>query len=171
MVASFSIFKDYKTYFSAAKILLDRGYDVTFLAIGHNTESIQLGKFINSKYFPFIKLLGKQSGIESYVNAMDVCVLSTFTEGISNSILEYMALGKPVVATDGGGTKEIIEDKITGFLVKPSDPVELADKVEILLKDPGLINRMGQSGTARVKNFFSIHLMASKYIELYYNIK
>ena len=53
---------------------------------------------------------------------MDICLLSTFTEGISNSIMEYMALGKPVIATDGGGTKEIVDDGETGFLIGQSDP-------------------------------------------------
>ena len=72
-------------------------------------------------------MLGIRSGIESLISAMDICVLSTFTEGISNSILEYMALEKPVIATAGGGTNEIVIDNKTGFLIKQSNPEELAE--------------------------------------------
>ncbi len=171
MVATFSDYKDYKTYFKAAKIVLDHGHDVTFLAIGHGTDLIQLSDYIGIKYSPFIKLLGKKSDVESYVNASDICVLSTFTEGISNSILEYMALGKPVVATDGGGTNELVDDKKTGFLVKPSDPKDLAEKIEILLKDSELRSRMGICGNERVKESFSISSMVNKFITLYNDIK
>lgn len=167
MVATFSSYKDYKTYFAAAQILLDRGYNVVFLAIGDHTDSSRSKDLINSKYFSSFRLLGKKSGVESFINSMDVCVLSTFTEGISNSILEYMALGKPVVATDGGGTKELIDDKKTGFLVKQSDPEDLAQKIEFLLKDSDLRKRMGLLGNERVKNMFSIDIMVNKFLALY----
>lgn len=167
MVATYSGYKDYKTYYTAAQILLDRGYDVTFLAIGANTDSAQSGGLISSKYHPNFRLLGKKSGVESFINIMDVCVLSTFTEGISNSILEYMALGKPVVATDGGGTNELIDDKKTGFLVKQSNPEDLAEKIEFLLKDSDLRKRLGICGNERVKNMFSIDIMVNKFIALY----
>jgi len=171
MVATFSSYKDYKTYFNAAKILLDRGYDVTFLALGYKTDSNEAINLIDNKYLNSFRLLGKRTGIESYVNIMNVCVLSTFTEGISNSILEYMALGKPVVATDGGGTKEIVEDNKTGFLVSPSNPEELAGKIEILLNDSDMQRKMGHYGYERVNKEFSIGLMVNKYMNLYKNIK
>ena len=105
--------------------------------------------------------------MESFVNAMDICVLSTFTEGISNSILEYMALEKPVVATSGGGTNEIVVDNVTGFLIGPSNPEELAEKLDMLLNDADLRASMGQAGKQRVLNEFSIDKMSGKYIDLY----
>jgi glycosyltransferase involved in cell wall biosynthesis len=61
-----------------------------------------------------------------------IFVLSTFSEGISNSVLEYMALGKPVIATSGGGTGELVLDNTTGYLIRQSDPEELAEKMELL---------------------------------------
>jgi len=170
MVATYSTYKDYKTYFNAAKILIDRGIDATFLAIGYKTDSQEASDLIEKKYLPNFRLLGKKSGVESYVNAMDVCILTTFTEGISNSILEYMALKKPVIATDGGGTKEIIVDKITGYLVQQCDPYDVADKIELLLMDYDMRNRMGICGYDRVKEMFSIELMVNKYISLYQSV-
>lgn len=170
MVASFTIYKDYKTFFKAAQLILDKRKDVTFLAIGSYTDSSISKSLIDNTKQAYFRLLGNKSGIESYVNIMDVCVLSTFTEGISNSILEYMALGKPVVATAGGGTNEIIENNKTGFLVQVSDPEELASKIELLLQDENLRINMGLAGKERIQNVFSINTMLNKYIDLYNRI-
>lgn len=167
MVAAYSKLKDYPTYYMAAQQLLERRSDVTFLAIGPGTDSTESLNLIDKKHIDNFRLLGKKSGIESFINAMDVCILSTFTEGISNSILEYMALGKPVIATMGGGTDEIVTDKRTGFLINPSSPYELADKIELLLNDPILCKEMGSAGGERIKNEFSIDQMVKKHLDLY----
>ncbi len=167
MVATFSGFKDYKTFYKAADIVLKKRNDVTFLAIGNNTDSLASQKLVNSQFSDYFRLLGKKSGIESIVNRMDICVLATFTEGISNSIMEYMALGKPVIATSGGGTNEIVIDNKSGFLVKKSDPEDMANKMEVLLNDAGLRSQMGNIGQARIRDLFSIDEMVKKYTYLY----
>jgi glycosyltransferase involved in cell wall biosynthesis/peptidoglycan/xylan/chitin deacetylase (PgdA/CDA1 family) len=170
MVATNSKNKDYLTYFAAAQILLKKRKDITFLAIGENTDSEFLKSQIDEQYIENIRLLGKKSGVESYINALDICVLSTFTEGISNSILEYMALGKPVIATAGGGTNEIVIDQETGFLINRSNPGELAEKIEILLNDNELRGKMGAAGKARIDTYFTIDDMVKNYVILYNNI-
>lgn len=167
MVATFSVYKDYKTYFKAAQLLLSKRNDICFMAIGADTDSAAAREFIDEKYTDHFKLLGKRSGVESLINAMDVCVLSTFTEGISNSILEYMAMGKPVVASSGGGTNEIVDDARTGFIIKPSDPEALANKIEILLNDAGLRTKMGMAGQERIRSVFSLDHMATEYLSFY----
>jgi len=170
MVATYSEFKDYPTYLRAAQIILGKRKDTTFIAIGKNTDSVLLKNAIDFKLRDHIRLLGMKSDIESFVNMMDICILSTFTEGISNSILEYMALGKPVIATSGGGTCEILEDNMTGFLVSQSNPIELAGKIELLLNDPPLRLKMGNNGKNRIINAFSIDKMVSEYISAYKNL-
>lgn len=167
MVASFSIFKDYPTYFKAAEQLLVKYPGITFLAIGDDTDSEEAKQMVSSHMRPNFRFLGRSSGIESLVNIMDICVLATFTEGISNAILEYMAMGKPVIATDGGGTCEIVEDGQTGFLVRKSDPGQLAEKMELLIKDPALRARMGEAGKKRVKEIFSIESMMNGFVGEY----
>lgn len=167
MVASFSILKDYKTYYKAAQTILDGRNDITFLAIGKNTDSNESLNLVGEKYKSNFRFLGTRSNIESYINVMDICVLATFTEGISNAIMEYMALGKPVVATSGGGTNEIIQDKITGFLVKRSDPIDLTEKMKTLLNDSELRSQMGSLGKKRVENTFSIERMVNDYVSIY----
>ncbi|NLV20338.1 MAG: glycosyltransferase [Bacteroidetes bacterium] len=167
MVATFSKYKDYETYFKSAHLLLQRRKDVTFLAIGNGTDSDYSKRSINKQYSEYFRLLGKKNDIESYIDAIDICVLATFTEGISNSIMEYMALGKPVIATDGGGTNELVLDNITGFLVKPSDPEELSEKIDMLIKDNNLRITMGMAGRQRITDKFSINHMVGKYIFMY----
>ena len=170
MVGSFSENKDYKTYFRAAQLLLHTRKNITFLAAGKETDSVMSRNLIDSQYLGHFRLLGNKKGIESFINAMDICVLSTFTEGISNSILEYMALAKPVIATSGGGTNEIVIDRVTGFLIGPSDPQELAEKMELLLDNAELSAEMGSAGKERVLKEFSIDKMVTQYISLYEKI-
>jgi len=168
MVASFSLYKDYKTYYSAAQMLLERGYDITFLAIGNETDSDLSRSLIKDEFKRNFRLLGKKSGIESFINVMDICVLATYTEGISNSIMEYMALGKPVVATDGGGTKELVIQNETGFLVQPSTPLDIVNCIEQLLNNVEMRNEMGISGKKRIREVFSIESMVGKFVDLYF---
>jgi glycosyltransferase involved in cell wall biosynthesis len=170
MVASFSENKDYKTYYTAAEIVLKKRNDITFLAIGNETDSQKSRELIDKGADQNFRLMGKRSDIESCINAMDICVLATFTEGISNSILEYMAAGKPVIATRGGGTAELVLDNETGFLVTPSEPTELANKIEFLVNDKQLRFTFGSAGKLRVTEKFSIDQMVDGYTNLYYSL-
>lgn len=167
MVASFSGQKDYPTYFKASQLVLEKRNDVTFLAVGLGTDSAGAWDLINSINSNSFRLLGKRDDIEDLVNAMDIGVLATFTEGMSNSILEYMGFGKPVIATDGGGTAEIVQDGITGFLVPVENPEEMADRMVTLLENRELRSGMGAAGMERVRTTFSIETMVGKYMDLY----
>ncbi len=171
MVGAFQKRKDYDSYIDAAKILLRSGTDVEFLAVGEGEDLARISEKAGGENG--IRFLGKQSDVESIINISDLCVLTTNSsyhgEGISNSILEYMALGKPVIATTGGGTNEIVEEMKTGFLIGPSDPVKLAEKIRLLLNDESLRHRMGMAGKERIHDHFSIDQMVDKYISIYEN--
>ncbi len=125
---------------------------------------------VEEKHRTGFRFLGKRTGIESYVNAMDICVLSTFTEGFSNAIIEYMALGKPVIATSGGGTPELVIDGITGILVPPKNPAMMAEQMEKLIDDKNVRKAMGEAGRDLIKTRFSIDSMVVKYLNLYEEI-
>src|SRR4030095_15980704 len=114
-----------------------------------------------------IKFLGKRKNVEEIVATFDIGVLSTFTEGISNSVMEYMALKKPVVATDGGGMRELIVDGEPGFLVPPGNPAALATKIAYLLDHPDMARRMGEAGEARLQREFSITKMVEETVKFY----
>ena len=165
MVAEFNRFKDYPTFIHMARKLSARRSDVVFVAVGDG-ETWQASKELAADV-PAMKFLGERKNIEQIVETFDVGVLSTFTEGISNSIMEYMALRKPVVATAGGGTQELVEDGETGFLVPPRNPDVLAAKIEYLLDNPEIAGQMGQAGEARLRNNFSIARMVEETVKLY----
>lgn len=167
MVASFWQQKDYPTYYEAARILLSKRQDITFLSIGPGTDSQdsinEAGKDFKDNFI----FMGKQLRIESLISAMDVCVLATFTEGTSNSLLEYMAMGKPVVVTRGGGTEELINDGIEGCLVHQRDPEMMADRINVLLNNSDLREKLGTAAHTRIIDAFSIERMVNDYIGLY----
>ncbi len=167
MVASFSSQKDYPTFYRAAQLILANRNDVTFLVIGSGTDSEESVSLVDQQYKPYFRFLGKRKEVESYINLMDVCILATFTEGISNSIIEYMALAKPVVATIGGGTEELVNSGETGFLVRHADFVSLSSAIEKLLNNDDLRDKMGKSGRERIRAHFSIERMVDDYLSLY----
>ena len=97
-------------------------------------------------------------------------VLATFTEGVPNFIMECMALGKPVVVSDGGGSGELVLDGKTGFLVAPQDPLALAEKMEFLLDNPDIACSMGRAGRERIEKHFSLGRMVDQTLELYEHV-
>ncbi len=165
MVAAFRYHKDYISIITAAKAVLDKRNDVVFVLVGDGPD-LKSSKEAASGYSGIV-FTGKRSDIESIVNACDLCVLSTYTEGISNSIIEYMALGKAVVATDGGGTKELVEDGITGFLVPQRSPLVLSERIIQLLEDVDLRKKMGAKGKEKIINRYDMGKMVSKYLDLF----
>ena len=167
MVASFSNNKDYDTFITAAQSILQARENVTFLAIGDGVNLEKCRKLVKPQFRNKIKFLGKQKDIESIVNTFDIGVLATYSEGISNSIMEYMALRKPVVATNGRGINELVLHGKTGFLVDSNDAHELSKRIEQLLADEELANRMGNAGRERIKREFSLEKMTNLYVELY----
>ena len=88
-------------------------------------------------------------------------------EGISNSIMEYMALKKPVIATAGGGTNELVLNNITGFLINQKTPQEMQEKIEFLLDNQDIAERMGQKGKERIQQEFNIEKMTNSYLDIY----
>lgn len=167
MVASFTDLKDYITFIRAALMILKERKDVTFVAVGDGPNLKECISMVPSEFTSHFVFTGIQTDVESIVNVFDIGVLSTYTEGVSNAILEYMALGKPVVATSGGGTNEIVVEGKTGFLVLPTSPQVMADKLMYLLDNPQVATKMGQAGRARVSEFFSLDTMTKAYLELY----
>jgi glycosyltransferase involved in cell wall biosynthesis len=171
MVGGFNYRKDYDSYLAAAQKIVDKREDVTFVTIGKGANFERTQAALPDRYKDRIRLLGLLRDVESAVNIFDVGVLATnarnHEEGISNAILEYMLLGKPVVATDGGGTPEVVIHEKTGFLVPPLSPAHLAEKIEFLLDHPAKSKEMGQAGRQRIHDHFSLPIMEEHYVQLY----
>lgn len=159
--------KDYKTYIEASIKYLETKKDMTFLAIGDGPNLQQFKEMVPSQHKDRILFTGMVNNVESLVNIFDIGVLSTYTEGISNSIMEYMVLGKPVIATDGGGTKELIINNETGYLIPQKNSDALLNKLVHLSKSEELRTKLGVNGKLRIHKQFTLSRMEKDYYNLY----
>jgi glycosyltransferase involved in cell wall biosynthesis len=114
-----------------------------------------------------LHLLGRRSDVPEVLSAMDVFVLSSHDEGMSNAILEAMAMEKPVVATDVGGTGEVVSEGVTGHLVPARDAEALARGIERVLEDRQRGRAMGIRGREVVVDRFSARAMVRQMEALY----
>jgi len=167
MVASFTTSKDYNSFINAAFEVLKQINNVVFLCIGDGDDSFYKQK--TSTFQKHFRFLGKRHDVEDLINMMDVCVLTTFTEGVSNAVLEYMALQKPVVASGEGGLSEIIENNESGFLFPVGEFLLVAEKIIKLLNNKKLKQTMGVKGGKIVEEKFPINKMITEYIQVYNN--
>ena len=114
-----------------------------------------------------IEFLGFREDIPQLLQAMDIFILPSLSEGTPLSILEAMASQKPVVATDVGGLSEIVENGETGFLVPREDPESLAEKILLVLEDKELAGKMALEARKKVEKKYDLNIMAKKYIDIY----
>jgi glycosyltransferase involved in cell wall biosynthesis len=162
MFANFSKMKDYFSYIDAAIQLSILYENIIFIAVGSG-DSKDYEEMVPLDLKDRILFLGQQNNVESIMNCCDIGVLASFTEGISNSVLELMALGKPVVVSGGGGSTELVVNGMSGFLIPSNNSVLLAQKISLLLNDDKERIIMGINAKQRVAKKFSINLMVRKF--------
>jgi sugar transferase (PEP-CTERM/EpsH1 system associated) len=112
-------------------------------------------------------LPGERGDVADIYRNLDVFVLPSLSEGISNSILEAMACGLPVIATDVGGNSELVVDGVTGFLVPANDPEAMAAKILSYAHDAKTLQQHGVHGLQRVLEYFSLVAMVANYQAVY----
>jgi len=103
-----------------------------------------------------VMFAGKRGNIKEVLQACDMCVLPSLSEGLSNALLEYLAAGKPVVATAVGGNPEVVRDKENGLLVSAGDPSVLARAMTEIFRDKELAQRLGEAGRRTVEERFDL---------------
>jgi glycosyltransferase involved in cell wall biosynthesis len=148
--------KDHPTFLRAAARVRAARPAARFIIAGEGelTEAMRgLAKELGIERETFF--IGGVGSVAELLAASDVCVLSSRAEGFSNSILEYMAAGRPVVVTDVGGAREAAIDEETGFIVPPGDSAAMASRIVELLGRPELAREMGERGRLRVEREFS----------------
>lgn len=161
--------KDIATFLKAAAIVAARRPGTGFVVAGHGPERKNLEKLaaelgIASR----VVFLGDVAEIPSLLKRLRVGVLvPKANEGLSNSILEYMAAGLPVVVTDCGGNRELVIDGETGILVRPGDSAATATAIERLLSGSEQAARMGARGQSVVAERHSPNIIVEKMLGLY----
>jgi D-inositol-3-phosphate glycosyltransferase len=117
-----------------------------------------------------VRFLGKveQDDLAALYRSCAMLVATSFVnETFGMALCEAMACGAAVVASDFGGFKEVVDPGVTGLLARPQDPVDLADKINMLLADPGMAREMGRAGRERVLTTFSWEAVADRLEEVY----
>jgi glycosyltransferase involved in cell wall biosynthesis len=172
MAARMTPVKLFEVVIEAARRLADESPDWRFLLVGDGPDRPRLKQSARDLTergvveFP-------DPGIEvlDVVASADCGVLMTNPrlafEGISNSIMEYMALGLPVVCGDGGGNPELVQDGVTGFIVPPADATSLTSRLRYLRDHPGVGKEMGAAGSARILSEFSVRTMVGNMMKVY----
>jgi L-malate glycosyltransferase len=113
------------------------------------------------------QLLGAVADVPEFLSGLDVAVLSSRAEGMSNALLEYMAAGRAIVATEVGAAPDLIEDGVHGLLVPPGDAGRLADAIDRLLRQPELARRLGEAARRRSRDRHSREAMVERFTEFY----
>jgi glycosyltransferase involved in cell wall biosynthesis len=172
MAASFTDNKDYDTFFDLAdKITRDRD-DITFIGIGRYEKDDPKYEriFRLSKNHPRILFPGRIEEVEALVNACDIGVLfSPHGEGLSNAILEYMALGKPVIANAAGGTKELVQHNKNGYLITNQSIDEMAHLILNLLDDKEKYQAFAQTSRNIIRELFALDKMGKSFEQVYHS--
>jgi len=160
--------KDYPMFLRAAKIVKNHVPNIGFLLAGEGelTESLRAMAY-ELTIADSIFFLGRCERIADLLSISTVCVLSSKAEGFSNSILEYMAAGRPVVATDVGGAREAIVEGETGYLVRAGDHEQMATRIIELLKQPAVARSMGEQGQKVAAAKFSLDTQLAQIEDLY----
>lgn len=112
-------------------------------------------------------LAGERDDVPRIMRGLDLFVLPSLAEGISNTILEAMASGLPIVATRVGGTPELVEEGVTARMVPPDDPQALAIAIRDYVMDPTMARRHGGAARRVVQQRFGLDMMVKGYVDLY----
>jgi glycosyltransferase involved in cell wall biosynthesis len=142
--------------------------EVHFVIAGDGPERAKLEAFTRSlEISQRVKFLGHRDDARRLLPALDLFWLASDFEGMSNSVMEAMAAGLPVVASDIAPNRELVIDGQTGFLAPVGDRVAFAQLAERILLDPVLARQLGTAGRERVATQFSVERMVEGYARLY----
>lgn len=152
----------------AAALVARDDADVGFIHFGEGPLREDLRRQIAARGLErrFI-LAGFRTDLEKFLPHFDLAVLPSFTEGLPVIVLEAFAAGVPVVATAVGGTPEVVEDGVSGFLVPPGEPAALAARIRAALADEVRRRAMGACGRQRVREQFTFDRQSEQYQELF----
>lgn len=157
-------------YVEAARIVKSTR-DVCFELAGDcdfgNPSSVSEAQLEQWRLEGAVDLLGHVDSIEDVIALADIMVLPSFREGTPRALLEAAAMGKPIVATDVPGCREVVVHSETGLLVPVQNPKALAEAIAGLLDDPARAREMGARGRSLVEREFSVETVVSRTIDVY----
>lgn len=163
-------------FVNAAKIIKERvEHQAVFLLAG-DCDTINLAGISEDKLKTmidgeYIQWIGFQSDIISVLENCDIVVLPSYREGLPKSLIEACAVGRPIITTDTHGCRECVLDEFNGYLVPVRDVEYLAERMEILIKDPAKRDRMGRNSRTMAEKEFSIDFVIKEHLAIYKQIQ
>ncbi len=167
--------KDYPTLIRAfihlLKAMPDARENLRLVIVGDgNARKECLRMACESGFEKFIWLPGERSDIPNFMQNMGLFVLPSLGEGISNTILEAMSCGLPVVATRVGGNVELVDEAQSGTLIDPGDEIALKDALLKYYTEPELLEKYGKFARNKIETHFSMSAMVNNYMSVYDNL-
>ena len=169
MIGVLRSWKGHRFFVESMPAILKNIPDAVFYIVGDGPIKQNIAGLVDA--LPFrdrVFMTGHREDIPEIMASIDVIVHPSYAnEGIPQSLLQAMAMERPVVASDAGAIKDIVFDGETGFLIEPMRPDLLAEKVVELYNDPGLRKKFGKRGRELVEREYSFEIMINKIEEIY----
>jgi len=161
--------KDHGTLLRAAESLIENGVNLHLLLVGSGPQLASHEAYVRRSNLlrDRTHFAGRSERVPEMLQAMDVFVLPSISEGMSNTLLEAMACGLPTIATRVGGNQEVVAEGQGGWLFSPGDSVELKEHLRLLATNKALRDRAGLAGRMRAVEKFSLNTMVANYRSLY----
>lgn len=167
MVAAFNINKCNDLFIDLAQSVSLKRKDINFVAIGGGKKLDHIRKRLVNENIENVLLTGPVKEVEQLIGIANIGVLFTPFEGISNAVMEYMALKKPVIVTGHGGTKELVSHGESGYILSNDDLPEIEKKLLYLIDNQHIADDFGKKGLSIIEERFSINKMGSEFIDVY----
>ena len=162
--------KGVEEFCKAAEIVKSKFPNITFTLLGEIENSYRDVKIENIKKYQennIINYEGYKEDVLPYLKNCMVFVLPSYLkEGIPRSVLEAMAIGRPIITTNVSGCKETVKEGINGYLVEPKNYIDLANKMEFMIENKDLLENMGKHSFEYVKERFDVNLINKKMLEI-----
>jgi len=169
VVANLRPEKGHLVFLDAAQRLTKSNPQARFLIVGEGVMRERIETRVREcGLTEQVQLSGEVKDIPALLRSLDIAVLPSLkNEGFPNAVMEAMAASVPVVATDTGGTSELVIDGLTGFMIQPGDAAALGDRIGRLCGDAEMRRKMGEAGRRRIVDHFTTDRMARKFEALY----
>ena len=168
IVAGLRDVKDHMTLLKAVNLLKNYNQNFKLLIIGDGKNRDKINEYIKENNLTnYIKMIGETSDVYKFLNIIDIGIICSIQEGLSNSIIEYMLCKSPVIATNVGGNVELVKDNERGFLVNVGDFEELSNKMLFFIKNKEIIKSYGENSYKYAYENFKYENMIESYENLY----
>jgi sugar transferase (PEP-CTERM/EpsH1 system associated) len=168
IVARLDPIKNHKSLITAMHTVIKEFPSTALLIIGDGPLRDELVSFVRERRLEeHIKFLGIRNDVPRLLSVLDIFVLCSVSEGLPLTLLEAMAAGKPIIATNVGGIPEVVDHNSNGLLIPPDDTEALSDAIVELLRDREKAGKLGMMAKRKFESNFSLSTMVKKYEEVY----